>query len=383
MKFRKVIFWAHLISGVAAGFVVLFLSITGVLLTYELQIIKALEKPAISYSEQNTEVETKALSPDELLTIASSLTNGKATALTFDQNKNVPVAVQTGRKQHSLLNPVTGESIENATKPRKFFNTVTALHRWFALEGESRNLGKNITGASNLVFLFLLMSGIYLWLPKVWRWPLLKTRVLFSRNLPTSKARDYNWHHVFSFWTLIPLFFIITTGVVFSYKWANNLVFVSFGEEAPKRGGPPAVRSNVGPGTDFDPNSALSYAALLEVAKEYRPGWQRITLETPKSGSPFTNFKVDFGTGKQPQKAFTLQIHRGTGEIRNIQRFSDRTPAQQTRVIIRFLHTGEVLGWFGQTLAGLSSIAACFLVYTGFALAYRRLLQPYLKRRLS
>ena len=69
--------------------------------------------------------------------------------------------------------------------------------------------------------------------------------------------------------------------------------------------------------------------------------------------------------------------------IRNIQRFSDRTPAQQTRVIIRFLHTGEVLGWFGQTLAGLSSIAACFLVYTGFALAYRRLLQPYLKRRLS
>ena len=32
------------------------------------------------------------------------------------------------------------------------------------------------------------------------------------------------------------------------------------------------------------------------------------------------------------------------------------------------------------TIALLASLAACFLVYTGFALAYRRLLKPLFRR---
>ena len=35
--FRKVLFWMHLICGVVAGAVVLIMSVTGVLLTYEKQ----------------------------------------------------------------------------------------------------------------------------------------------------------------------------------------------------------------------------------------------------------------------------------------------------------------------------------------------------------
>jgi uncharacterized iron-regulated membrane protein len=38
MTFRKISFWLHLCTGVAAGIVVLLMSVTGVVLTYEKQI---------------------------------------------------------------------------------------------------------------------------------------------------------------------------------------------------------------------------------------------------------------------------------------------------------------------------------------------------------
>jgi hypothetical protein len=40
---------------------------------------------------------------------------------------------------------------------------------------------------------------------------------------------------------------------------------------------------------------------------------------------------------------------------------------------MRFAHTGEVLGLAGQTIAGMATAGGTVLVYTGIALAFRRL----------
>ena len=39
---------------------------------------------------------------------------------------------------------------------------------------------------------------------------------------------------------------------------------------------------------------------------------------------------------------------------------------------LRWLHTGEALGVVGQTIAGLASLGAAVLVWTGLSLALRR-----------
>jgi uncharacterized iron-regulated membrane protein len=44
------------------------------------------------------------------------------------------------------------------------------------------------------------------------------------------------------------------------------------------------------------------------------------------------------------------------------------------------VHTGEQYGIVGQTIALLASLAACFLVYTGLALAWRRLIRPLYRK---
>jgi len=63
------------------------------------------------------------------------------------------------------------------------------------------------------------------------------------------------------------------------------------------------------------------------------------------------------------------------------QPFSAGSPGRRLRSILRFAHTGEVLGVVGQTIAGLVTLGATVLVYTGLALAWRRLLKWMRRRR--
>ena len=272
-----------------------------------------------------------------------------------------------------------------ATGVRSFFSAVTGFHRWLALSGESREVGKSLISTANLLFLFIIISGIYIWLPKIWRWNMIKPKLLFRRKLPSAKARDYNWHNVMGIWMVIPLFFIVTTAVVFSYSWANKLVYQAYGEQAPTRRGPPGGNQQQGKdaknAAPVEAGSTVPMQTLLETAKAYSVDWQTVSISLPSAGAKTTDATVDTGTGGEPTKQTQLTLNTSTGEVAEIAPFSSRTPATQARVYIRFLHTGESLGVIGQTIAGLASLAACFMVYTGLALAYRRLIQPILIRR--
>jgi uncharacterized iron-regulated membrane protein len=164
---------------------------------------------------------------------------------------------------------------------------------------------------------------------------------------------------------------------VFSYGWANALVYKAFGEEVPQRGGPPGR----GPGAPSTAaNSNLDYDAMLAKAAREAGEWNSLTLRLPASTE--VNITLDRGTGGQPQKQSTLVLDAASATLMRTETFDDQTPARQARSIIRRLHTGEVLGVAGQTLAGFASLAAILLVWTGLALAWRRLVQPIvLKRR--
>jgi uncharacterized iron-regulated membrane protein len=84
------------------------------------------------------------------------------------------------------------------------------------------------------------------------------------------------------------------------------------------------------------------------------------------------NFTVKL-PGTWPRTATTTAVlNPFTGEFLSRETFADLTTARQIRSWTRFLHTGEAVGWIGQAIAGLASLGGCFLVYTGFALAWRR-----------
>ncbi len=391
---RSTIFWIHLVCGVVTGLVVLMMSVTGVLLTYERQMLAWADRG--HYADPAPGAERQSIAA--LLAAANAHNpDFTPTTITVRNDPRAPVALGAGRAGTLLANPYTGVVAEQGAEGmRSFFDAVTGWHRWFNAEGESRAAARAVTGASNLAFLFLVLSGIYLWLPRIWKWAAFKTRLLFNPQAGSGKARDFNWHHVFGIWSAIPLAVVVATATVFSYPWANNLVYRSVGEEPPVRGAPRGGPGGPGAGgaaardggaasggADWGTGgAALSYDELFARAATQAGDWRALTLNLPGDASATAlRFGVDQGNGGQPQLRHNLTLVAATGATEAWQPFSSQSTGQKARSWIRFLHTGEALGIAGQTVAGIVSLTSVLMVWTGLALAYRRLIVPLLRRR--
>jgi uncharacterized iron-regulated membrane protein len=370
---RTVIFWLHLSAGLVAGVVVLIMSVTGVLLTYEKQMVGWAER---SPDAAAPSPDAARLPLDALLASARAARPAATPAtVTIRAGRDEPVAVGLGRDGTLVLNGYTGAVLgEGAVGLRAFFRVVTDWHRWLALSGDQRATGKAITGACNLAFLVLVVSGAYLWLPKAWTRVQVRNVAWFRRGLP-GKARDFNWHNTIGVWSVVPLFAVVLSATVISYPWASNLAYRVVGEQ------PPAPQRPAGPGGPGELRGGASRAASLagidahvEAAMRQVEGWRTIALRVPASETAPLVFTIDAGWGGQPQKRGTLTLDRATGAVVSWEPFSSGSPGRRLRAILRFAHTGEVLGLTGQTIAGLASAGAVVLVYTGLALSLRRFL---------
>jgi len=373
MTVRKAIFWTHLITGVIAALVVAMMSITGVFLTYDRQMKDWADR---NFYEIDSVTESR-LTVDELISVVQARDSDlEINTITIINRDDAPPFVSKGRADKTYVDPTSGEIFgPGNTSLRGFFSVITRWHRWFDMDGDSRSIGKGLTGIANLMFLFLILSGLYLWLPPLYRWIVFKQRLMFNDKAATAKARDYNWHHVFGFWSLIPLFFIVVSGATLSYRWASGAVYALAGEERPARG-------RAEPGAELLPGATpLSLQEHFQFAKSQSQRWQRIVLSLPDSNAATISVVVDEGSGGEPTKKKTLIIDRVTGTTLRTETFSDRTPAGKVLGYFRWLHTGEALGLAGQTIAGIVSTLSVLMVWTGLALAYRRLIQPSIRRR--
>ena len=377
MNLRKILFWLHLSAGVFAGVIVFIMSVTGVLLTYEKQMLAWSD---LRHYRSAPPPGAQRLSIDALLAKVRDEKGSLPAAVTLRPHPSDPVAFVFGREGTVYANPYTGELLgAGSTGLRSFFRVVTDWHRWLGAGTEGRATGKAITGACNLAFLFLVCSGLYLWWPRNWRWVNVKSVVLFRGGLG-GKARDFNWHNVIGFWCCVPLFFVVLGATVISYPWASNLVYRAAGEEPPARrgpGGPGPASSGPrrgGPGGAGDAPAELSlegFDKLQARASQQVPGWTTISLRLPASDGEPVSFVIDQGSG-QPHLRSTLTLNRQTAAVERWETFSGSSRGQQWRSFLRFIHTGEIGGFPGQTIAGIASLGACFLVWTGLALSWRR-----------
>ncbi len=329
---RRFLFWPHLLAGVLAGFVILLMCVTGVLLTYEKQLLAWADRAVNTVPVPPA---ATRLPIDDLLAAAP-----KATALTLYNRPDAAAQLALPGNKLVYFDPYSGRLTgETSASARGFFRQVLLWHRWL---GENTPTSKAITGASNLAFLFLLLTGVPMWIQRPIAW--------FRRGL-SPKARDYNWHHVLGIWSSVPLLLIVVTAVFFSYSWATPLLYTLTGEKPPVEAKFPPP----GPG----PNQPL-------FRQIDAPQWQVITFR-PAAGA----FAVEEGGWGRVDLKSTWTI-KDNALVRS-DRFETLPLARRLRFWVRTVHTGEAAGLFGQTLAGLASAAGAVLVYTGIALSWRRL----------
>jgi uncharacterized iron-regulated membrane protein len=365
MKLRTLLFWSHLTAGVTAGVVILTMSFTGVLLMYERQLIEWSDR---HYRSVPPAGEAQRLPVETLLARLSEQRDQIPTAITLRSDQAAPAAVVLGQStiyQDAYSGRILGEPSADV---RRFMTELRAWHRWLAMDGDARPIGKAISGWSNLIFLFIVLSGMYLWLPRKWSWPAVRAVVLFRGGL-RGKARDFNWHNVIGIWSAVPLAIIVATAAPISFPWANALVYRAVGETPPPPAGGARASGN-GPQASTVHTEGLN--TLWTRAEQQVPEWLSINLRLSASADAPAVFAIDGGNGGQPQLRSTLTLDRLTGDVVRWEPFESQSLGRRLRSWSRFTHTGEYYGLVGQTLAGLVSAGAGVLVVTGLTLAFRR-----------
>lgn len=347
--------------GVSVGLVILSMCISGTLLAFEPQIVDFAERHITHVSLPNPEI--PRLSPGALASqVQQAYPDHRFLGLTQESDPTAVAVVRLSQDKTLYLNPYTGAMVGEPSRTHEVLHTVEMWHRWFC----SKAVGKPITGTATLLFLGLAISGIYLWWPRQGA----KAVLTFAPDLK-GRARDWNWHNVFGFW-LSPFIVILTlTGTVMSFAWANTLLFRATGNKPPAR---PAERTPAAPEQRKEKPKA-SLDLLWTRAEAQVPGWKSISLRIPEKGNGPISFFIRSSDSGQPTARARLSLDPYTAEVMKWEPYSSYNGGQKLRAWVTPVHTGRAWGWPGQLLNLLIAIGGLFLVWTGFALAWRRFQQ--------
>ena len=224
--FRKI----HLWLSVPFGLVMSITCLTGALLVFEKE-TERLVRPDFFYVE---EVKGEALSP-ELLTerITATLPDSvKVIGITTFDNPHLAYQVRLSkpRKASLYVDQYTGR-IKGHYQRLPFFTTTFRLHRW--LLGPARNAdggigwGRLVVGISTLAFVFVLISGLFVW------WP--RNHKVLKNDLTIKVRKGWRrfWHdlHVAGgIYTLLLLLILALTGLTWSFPWYKEAFYSLFDE---------------------------------------------------------------------------------------------------------------------------------------------------------
>src|SRR5262245_55878918 len=374
-RLRSVLFWMHLTAGVMAGLVILIMSFTGAVLAMKPQIVKAIDRRVrVVAPRREPRVPASAL----VAAVRAGRPGATATSLTIDRDPAASAAV--GIEGATIyVDPYEGSVLgEGSTRTQTFFRTIENWHRWIGLSAENRALAKSITGASNLAFLALAVSGVYLWWPR--KWSAQHTRpILAFKRAATARARDFNWHNVIGFWCAPVIIVMTATATVLSYAWASDLLYRAMGSTPPSanRAAPPSVARSTSALTAEQIDRAWTRADAL------MPTWSVMTVRLPNQGSGAISFTISDRRSWNVFARSQLTVDTASGEVRQWQPYENFSLGQKARGWFRFAHTGELAGITGQLIAGVACAGGVALVWTGLSLALRRLVNWRLWIRLG
>ena len=228
---RKLFAKLHLWLSLPLGIIISIICLSGAALVFERDITQALQRSL--YTVVPPSEDTQPLSSSQLATHIQAQVSDSLhlSSLLLSANPHETAFAsfrETGRKQLSV-NPYTGEVL-GWTQSYPFFQTMRKLHRWLldppASKGE-KSVGKIIVGITTLVMVFILISGLIIWIPR--------TRKALKNRLSVSCTKGwrrfwYDSHVAIGFYSTLFLLVMALTGLTWSFGWYRTAAYSLFGE---------------------------------------------------------------------------------------------------------------------------------------------------------
>ncbi|HEY9257988.1 PepSY-associated TM helix domain-containing protein [Chitinophaga sp.] len=261
-------------------------------------------------------------------------------------------AAKKEKGRTAFVNPYTGQVIELYSYQKTFYYQIFSLHRWL-LAGPT---GKVITGASTLIFVFILITGIILW------WP--KTRNIFKQRIKVKwdggwKRLNHDLHVVLGFYAAIFLFVSAFTGLTWSYEWFSNGLYAVLGT-SPKPTAAPVSAAAV-----VTESKHISYESALATVKQNVPDAIFYALSAPKDSTAAFMVSLLPADAMQEAATTTYYLDQFSGKVLQSQTFAQRNLGQKIRASIKPLHTGAIFGTPSKIFALMVALLGVIFPTTG------------------
>ncbi|MEB6667682.1 sulfite reductase flavoprotein subunit alpha [Acinetobacter vivianii] len=367
--FKKVFFQIHWFLGITAGLILSLMGVTGAIYSYEPQILKWINQdsyvvevaqspkltPAQLYqyfNQQQPEIEINSI------TIASD----PAASSTVNIKKE-----GARRGYNMMVNPYTAEVLPDI-KGRDTLQFIQRLHRNLTA-GE---FGAQITGASTLMLIFFVLSGLYLRFPKKHtfkQWFFIK---------PKLKGRNFIWdlHAVVGTWVVIFYLLFACTGLYWSYDWWRAGMFKVMGVEQPQRNqqhNEPRNRKHKEEGLSTQQVNTVLTQTWTGVNAQIGREYSTLTLNIPKRDD--AKVEVSFvDIIPQHERARNQAVYNYQDkQFEKFELYEDKKLNEKIMNSMLPVHRGSFFGSTYQFIAMLASLTMPLFFVTGWML--------YLKRR--
>ncbi|WP_053153214.1 sulfite reductase flavoprotein subunit alpha [Pseudomonas sp. Pf153] len=354
---KKTLFQLHWFFGISAGLVLAFMGITGAAVSFQDEILRALNPHVLTVEKQPAGV----LPPAELVEQIEAA-SGKTVAMLWVEidSGNAARAIFTappGEKRGAIryFNPYNGQFVGDVVG-QDFFVLLLKLHRILALE----DVGRQITGACTLILVFFCLSGLYLRWPRQWK----NWRAWLTLDW-AKKGRGFNWdlHSVAGTWCLVFYLLAALTGLTWSYEWYNKGV-TRLLSDSPKD---ERVR-NRGPAPEGPPPVADYRAMWSSIYSAAGPDLSSYNVRMPPvAGQPATVFYL-LKNSPHDRALNQLMLDPATGAISRHSRYSDKSLKAQLLTSVYALHVGSYFGLVGRILVTVAALTMPLFFITGWLL---------------
>ncbi|WP_179018453.1 PepSY-associated TM helix domain-containing protein [Winogradskyella forsetii] len=366
MTFKKFIFQLHKILGLVTGIVVFIVAITGCCWAFKDEI----ESLYDDYKKVIPQ-EQSILTPTEAKAFAKEVFPDNSVHGTLFKKADDAIEVifydaDPEFYQSVFLNPYSGKVIQVEDHLSGFFA--------FTLKGHMRlwlpkAIGEQVVGASILIFIFIIISGFILWLPK--KRKNLKQRLKFDWKKTTRwKRKNFDLHTIVGFYICSLALVLAFTGSVMSYNWLKYVVYKSTGGEKVAAFIIPDNKSKNQSNTEDLPMDRLIVKLQIE-----SPEAESYELHYPKSKDESIYVEVSNSKGLYYDADFRFFDQNTLEEIETPGIYGKYKDAKLADKILRMnydIHIGAIGGIAGKILAFIISLLTATLPVTGILLWYGR-----------
>ncbi|PKV53036.1 putative iron-regulated membrane protein [Aquimarina sp. MAR_2010_214] len=365
---RKTILQIHKILGLITGIVLFVVSITGCLWVFKDEI----ESFYDDYKYVIPQEQGFILS-SQVKSIAEQIIPNKTIHGVIYGKPNEAIEVVFYQAEPELfyqsvfLDPYSGKFIKKVDNNSGFFAFVLKGHVRLWLP---EIIGSRVVSYSILLFLVILISGFFLWIPrnkKNWR-----QRLKFDWNSKTRwKRKNFDLHTVTGFYISSLGLLFAFTGCVMAFNWFYFIAYIATGgDKAPQFIMPQNISTTI-----VHSNKNPAYDQLVPLLYDAYKDAQSFELHYPENDSTSILVEVSNSKGVYYNMDYLFFDQNTLEAIETTSIYGKYEDARFADKVIRMnydIHVGAIGGLTGKIIAFLASLICASLPVTGVLLWYGR-----------